>query len=37
MNYPSRSEGNWEWRMQTEDMSAALAGKIQRLNKLYGR
>jgi 4-alpha-glucanotransferase len=37
MNFPSRLGGNWEWRMQEEDMSAALAERLQELNGLYLR
>ena len=37
MNFPSRLGGNWEWRMNEEDMSAELAGKLLELNSLYSR
>jgi 4-alpha-glucanotransferase len=37
MNFPSRLGGNWEWRMQEEDMSPALAERLQEFNQLYLR
>ena len=37
MNYPSRLGGNWEWRMQEEDMSVALAERLHEFNELYLR
>ena len=37
MNYPSRLGGNWEWRMQKEDMSPALAERLREFNELYLR
>jgi 4-alpha-glucanotransferase len=37
MNYPSRLGGNWEWRMQEEDMSTSLAERLRELNELYLR
>jgi 4-alpha-glucanotransferase len=37
MNYPSRLGGNWEWRMQEEDLSGELAARLRELNELYLR
>ena len=37
MNYPSRLGGNWEWRMQEEDMSQTLAERLLEFNELYLR
>lgn len=37
MNTPGRSEGNWEWRLQSRDLSARLAKKLRQLTRLYGR
>jgi 4-alpha-glucanotransferase len=37
MNYPSKLGGNWEWRMQEEAMSTALAERIREFNELYLR
>jgi 4-alpha-glucanotransferase len=37
MNFPSKLGGNWEWRMQLEDMNNELAGRLHELNKLYSR
>jgi 4-alpha-glucanotransferase len=37
MNFPSRLGGNWEWRMQEEDMSNDLAKRLRNFNELYSR
>lgn len=37
MNFPSRLGGNWEWRMQEEDMNIDLAERLHELNELYLR
>jgi 4-alpha-glucanotransferase len=37
MNFPSRLGGNWEWRMQEEDMNSDLAVRLHELNELYLR
>lgn len=37
MNKPSTMGGNWQWRMKKEAFDEALAEKIRRLTKLYGR
>ena len=37
MNYPSRLGGNWEWRMDADDMNDALAEKLADLNFIYLR
>jgi 4-alpha-glucanotransferase len=37
MNYPSRLGGNWEWRMTGDDLSEALAKRLQEFNELYLR
>jgi 4-alpha-glucanotransferase len=37
MNYPSRLGGNWEWRMQAEDLNDALAERLRERNQLYLR
>jgi len=37
MNYPSRLGGNWEWRMQEQDLSSELADRLRDLNWLYLR
>jgi 4-alpha-glucanotransferase len=37
MNFPSRLGGNWEWRMQEDDMSPALAERLREFNELYLR
>lgn len=37
MNYPSRLGGNWEWRMEENDLSDDLKSSISDLNYLYER
>ena len=37
MNYPSRLGGNWEWRMTEDDLSEALARRLEEFNELYLR
>ncbi|HJQ14903.1 MAG TPA: 4-alpha-glucanotransferase, partial [Anaerolineales bacterium] len=37
MNFPSRLGGNWEWRMQEDDLDEALAERLRELNELYLR
>jgi len=37
MNFPSRAEGNWIWRVQADDLSESLAERIKELNFLYAR
>jgi len=37
MNFPSRLGGNWEWRMQEDDMNDALAERLHEFNELYLR
>jgi 4-alpha-glucanotransferase len=37
MNFPSRLGGNWEWRMQEQDLSEALADRLHGFNELYLR
>jgi 4-alpha-glucanotransferase len=37
MNFPSRLGGNWEWRMQEEDLTPALAERLGEFNELYLR
>lgn len=37
MNVPSRSCGNWRWRLQGSELTEALAQRIKGLNQLYGR
>jgi 4-alpha-glucanotransferase len=37
MNYPSRLGGNWEWRMNEDDLNSELAGRLRELNDLYLR
>jgi 4-alpha-glucanotransferase len=37
MNFPSRAEGNWQWRLKSEQLSPQLAGRMQEMSTLYGR
>jgi len=37
MNYPSTSEGNWEWRMTPAEFSGAPFARLLRLTELCGR
>ena len=37
MNFPSRLGGNWEWRMNEDDMSSDLAKRLREFNELYSR
>ena len=36
-NTPGTVSGNWQWRAQPQDCSAALAAELRALNRLYGR
>lgn len=37
MNTPSTTGGNWQWRMDADCLTDALAEEIQKMTKLYGR
>lgn len=37
MNYPSRTDGNWEWRFSENDLSDERAAWLKRLVTTYGR
>ncbi len=37
MNFPGTTGSNWVWRAKKEDFTSALAEKICRLTRLYGR
>jgi 4-alpha-glucanotransferase len=37
MNYPSRAEGNWTWRVTDEQLTPHLAERLAELTALYGR
>jgi 4-alpha-glucanotransferase len=37
MNTPGVTQGNWQWRFRWEDLTAATAETLRRLNRLYGR
>jgi 4-alpha-glucanotransferase len=37
MNFPSRPDGNWEWRCSADALTADRAAWLKRLTALYGR
>lgn len=37
MNYPSRADGNWAWRLRDDELTEPLAARLRQLNELYGR
>jgi len=37
MNFPSRADGNWKWRLQPNALSVNLATDLYDLGKIYGR
>lgn len=37
MNYPSRPDGNWQWRMPPDALNDVISVRIAELNWLYGR
>lgn len=37
MNVPGTVEGNWNWRFSWDMVADDIAGKLNNLNKLYGR
>jgi 4-alpha-glucanotransferase len=37
MNFPSRAEGNWQWRITSDQLTSQLAERMREMNILYGR
>jgi len=37
MNKPSRSDGNWGWRLQADMLTEELETRLKRLAQTYGR
>ena len=37
MNLPGNPVGNWTWRFEEGDLTAALADRLARLTRTYGR
>jgi len=37
MNFPSRAEGNWDWRYRAEDLTPELRDRLRHLTQLYNR
>ena len=37
MNFPGKPEGNWEWRLGSDDLTDSLAERVRGLNTECGR
>ncbi|MBI5249902.1 MAG: 4-alpha-glucanotransferase [Desulfomonile tiedjei] len=37
MNYPSRSKGNWKWRLRPEQLEEHISNKLASMTTMYGR
>jgi 4-alpha-glucanotransferase len=37
MNYPSRAQGNWQWRFTAGMLTGEISGRLRELALLYGR
>jgi 4-alpha-glucanotransferase len=37
MNYPSRAQGNWQWRFAPGQLGGEVSGRLRELALLYGR
>ncbi len=37
MNLPSKSKGNWEWRLRNNQVTPALSKRLMDLTWIYGR
>ncbi len=37
MNYPSKSSGNWQWRMPVDSFNSVVLSRLKDMNQLYGR
>lgn len=37
MNFPSRPDGNWEWRFEADELTTRRADELKRIARLYGR
>jgi 4-alpha-glucanotransferase len=37
MNYPSRAQGNWQWRFTPTQLTGEISGRLRELALLYGR
>ena len=37
MNFPSRADGNWQWRLTSDQLTPQLAKRMREMNALYGR
>ncbi len=37
MNFPSRADGNWRWRVQADQLTETLAARLAALTATYGR
>jgi 4-alpha-glucanotransferase len=37
MNFPSKAEGNWDWRYQPDALSEEIRDRFKTLTETYGR
>ena len=37
MNRPATTDGNWQWRYEDGDLTNELAGRLEKLTRVYGR
>jgi 4-alpha-glucanotransferase len=37
MNYPSRAQGNWQWRFTPAMLTGEISGRLRELALMYGR
>jgi 4-alpha-glucanotransferase len=37
MNFPSKSEGNWEWRYQSDALNQEICDRLKTLTEIFGR
>lgn len=37
MNFPSKAEGNWEWRYRPEAVNSEMSDRLKTLTRLFGR
>jgi len=37
MNYPGRSDGNWSWRVRTDELTSEAAERLRDMSECYGR
>jgi 4-alpha-glucanotransferase len=37
MNRPATTQGNWQWQLVPEQLTAALAKELREITEVYGR